>query len=500
MEAIEIKRFINSDDQRIYDNIFYIFSNYIHRTHAIKHLQILHNAIEKGFLLMYFGMGGVLFKVIGVPKLLKITYNDKEANLYRSIKEKESILNGEDMPFYQVPLKHDFEGRGSELVNSITLAATVDPIAGQLVAAMSDPLNNIFSVVSVPLSTEFILSCFGENLIKHQILEELEKPQKDDPEPKYTIICMPFLGFDLLSYLLTFSYDHFNQTWISVDQQKGHSDMTIPQFVILCNSLGLFGTKLKNMNLNGMYHRDIKPNNIMYDERSDDPSKKLTLIDFDNSIFDTPTTLSGETSVRKAIEQEGRGEDRLRTIKHSEDLSTFINLVVIPVMCYGVRNKTIYDYLIRTKLLFYIEAFSINVKRDDKNGFDKLMKELQEMTVEKICTEGASAENQQEPHKAIDTPEYVPNKFFNRRFRVDERSRILVIIKDIFPDLEKTKLIAYFDRRAMTGQHTDDIIDFLFPPPPDAAGGGIKRKNKISKKYRKLNKRCIRKTNKRLTK
>jgi len=495
MDAIERKRFINSDDQRIYDNLFDIFSNFPRQAAVIKHLQLLHSAIEKGFLLMYFGGGGVLFKVIGVPKLLKITYNDKEANIYKSLKETarepepttyNTILKSIDMPFYQDPVEAvEGSGREAYLVNSITQEPDGNKV---LIEAMKNSDNSIFSVVCVKVSAVLILSWFDQNLIKLQILDtEIENGATD-----YNILCMPFLGFDLLSYLLKFSYAHFNHLWIAVEQPSGHLNMEIPQFVILCRSLHKFSDKLKKMHNILMFHRDIKPNNIIYDELSG----QLTLIDFDQSVY------KQETEVDKFT---------------NGDLSTFINLVVLPVMYYGIRNKEIYEYLTRTNLLFYIETFSIKVM-PGKNDFDTLMQQLAQMT--HAFTSGASLSGTSSSGaSSSEFSEYLPDNSFKTGRFVDKRTQLLAKIKDACFGLEQQTVDAYIEKNRDKNDTVESgfILRFLYAEgtaeekkaaggetaeetAEETAGGGIKRKNKISKKYRKLNEPRIRRTKKRLTK
>jgi len=216
-------------DQLLYNKGFNEFMGYPNPTLTRQSISILNNAVDKGYILIYSGGGGVIFKILNEPRLLKIIYNFHECEIYARLPRIEG------MPYANPELTHC---RGT--------------------------------------SKREIFEMFDDNLIKYDVLNE--KTDEDEVKSPYYILSMPFLGIDFLAYLFEFSYSHYNGIWISVEESPGNKDMTVSIFKNLCDILHTFNIKLKKMHKH-MVHKDIKLNNIIFDT----DKNELILIDFDQS-------------------------------------------------------------------------------------------------------------------------------------------------------------------------------------------------------------------------
>ena len=82
MSELEKKVMQTEIDQLLYDNTFKKFMEYPNAI-LIRHaINILNNAVEKGYILIYSGGGGVIFKILNEPRILKIIYDFHECEIY----------------------------------------------------------------------------------------------------------------------------------------------------------------------------------------------------------------------------------------------------------------------------------------------------------------------------------------------------------------------------------------------------------------------------------
>lgn len=279
-------------DKYLYTKYFSEISNYINKELKQNNIYIFNKIIDKGYLIMYSGGGGCIFKQIGESYIIKIIYNKKECENYAKL----PIF--EEMPY-------------------------IDPR---------------LTTCRVILKNE-IYSMFDDKIIEYDILGD--KTDEDELINNYFLLRTPYLGIDFLDYLWTFSYAHYNRIWVSRNEISGNNDMTVEIFKNLCNIMHIFNIKLHNMNLHNVVHKDIKPNNIIYDIEEN----KLILIDFDQSkVYNDTSPLP------------------IKEIYN--DVINYIKLVVKQVIYYAIRNKYIYDNIIKTRILFLIETF--NTSNPDK--------------------------------------------------------------------------------------------------------------------------------------
>ena len=387
MSEFEKKIMETEIDKLLYDKSFKEFMEHPNATLRRHKINILNNAVEKGYILIYSGGGGVIFKVLKEPRLLKIIYDFHECEIY------ERLPQIEGMPYAYPKLSNC----------KITSKAE-------------------------------IFEMFGDKLIKYDILNE--KTDEEEVESPYYILSMPFLGIDLFTYLFQFSYLHYNRIWVSVNESPGDKDMTVSIFKNLCDILHTFNIKLNEMH-KYMVHKDIKPNNIIFDTEKNE----LILIDFDQSrVYPDGTT---------------------PTVKEIySDEYNFINLVVKPVLYYAIRNKYIYDRIKETRLLMSVETYNL-----DNN-----------------CIELTLALKHFADGLEEGRDEYMPDNLFKVHSLIDDNSKIEMLIRNNIRiikllGLNKTAAEKYLDDRNTPIFIKESVLDRL-----DGLGGGKKSKKCKSKK------------------
>ena len=93
-------------------------------------------------------------------------------------------------------------------------------------------------------------------------------------------LTMPYLGEDLLKYLLTFKNPFNNKLSVLGDLSTSNNLMDVKCLKTLIDALHILYKGIVEMNKHQIYHQDIKPNNIIYDVSAN----KMSLIDFNLSI------------------------------------------------------------------------------------------------------------------------------------------------------------------------------------------------------------------------
>ena len=292
-------------DQYLYDLKYANILTYPNKKLLDQEMRIFNNILdEKGYLLIYSGSGGTIFKMVESDIVIKIIYYYKECDIYTN------LPRFERMPYADPRLSH---------CSVITK-------------------HNIFEMID-------------ENIIKYELL--IDKTEEEEAENPYYILTMPFLGIDFLNYMWQFSYSHFDRIWVSVSMTPGTNNLTVEIFKNLCNILHEFNIKLDIMHQHNFIHNDIKLNNITFNE----DENKLVLIDFDQSQYYP----NKESVPLNAV---------------SKDERAYINFVIKQVVYYAIRNKQIYDKIIKTRLLFFVETFKtkncLKLTEDLKQFADKL--------------------------------------------------------------------------------------------------------------------------------
>jgi len=93
-------------------------------------------------------------------------------------------------------------------------------------------------------------------------------------------LSMPYLGDDLLKYLLTFKNPFNNKLSVLGDLSTSNNLMNVKCLKNLINALYILYEGIVEMNDRQVYHQDIKPNNIIYNVGAN----KMSLIDFNLSV------------------------------------------------------------------------------------------------------------------------------------------------------------------------------------------------------------------------
>ena len=158
-------------------------------------------------------------------------------------------------------------------------------------------------------SSDIVLCEFKYDNLPKKILTELEN--KDNPTFE---LIMPYLGNTFNNYINKYKNNC---------EKKGDEVISVDIFINYMNAIYKLLNEIKLLNNKGIYHNDIKPNNLIYNEET----KSLLLIDFGASII-------------KKLPQYYAPEIKI-THGFSDILDLFEN-VLLKVLLLGFSNKHIY--------------------------------------------------------------------------------------------------------------------------------------------------------------
>ena len=165
-------------DQYLYDLKYANILTYPNKKLLDQEMRIFNNILdEKGYLLIYSGSGGTIFKMVESDIVIKIIYYYKECDIYTN------LPRFERMPYADLILSH---------CSVITK-------------------HDIFEMID-------------ENIIKYELL--IDKTEEEEAENPYYILTMPLFGIDFLNYIWQFSYSHFDRIWVSVSMTTGTNNLT----------------------------------------------------------------------------------------------------------------------------------------------------------------------------------------------------------------------------------------------------------------------------------
>ena len=195
-----------------------------------------------------------------------------------------------------------------------------------------------------------------------------------------TQLTMPYLGLDFLEYIL-----HFKNPFKSVNKNLGfHSGSTaimdVPKLKRLMHGLNLLYESIEIMNNDyGIFHTDIKHNNIMYDP----VTNKFKLIDFGSSV---------SISVKRTI------KDKNLMKLYIQDKYQFFEKVVLLLIYTSFNNKYIYQQLLpyvkeleRTNLII-LNHSNINFLPKERISYEDYKKEAIQLCDHfmEVITEGVN--------------------------------------------------------------------------------------------------------------
>ena len=137
---------------------------------------------------------------------------------------------------------------------------------------------------------------------------------------EYQLI-MPYLGKTFDKYINIYKNNCETNT-------SNFEVISVDIFIKYINSINILFHEILVLNDNGLYHNDIKPDNLIYNETTN----YLLLIDFNNSISKhIPEYFSHEITI----------------FQKYTDLYTLIEKVVLELLLVGLSNKYIYDNFIQ---------------------------------------------------------------------------------------------------------------------------------------------------------
>jgi serine/threonine protein kinase len=163
-------------------------------------------------------------------------------------------------------------------------------------------------------NSDIILCEFNYDNLPEKILTLLE----DRENPTFELI-MPYLGK---------TFDKYIDEYKNKCQETGDEVISVAIFINYMNAIYRLLDEIKLLNYKGIYHNDIKPNNLIYNEEVN----SLLLIDFGLSIS-------------KKLPQYYAPEIKI-THEFSDIHDLFVN-VLLKVLLLGFSNKYIYDKFIQ---------------------------------------------------------------------------------------------------------------------------------------------------------
>lgn len=149
-----------------------------------------------------------------------------------------------------------------------------------------------------------------------RLSKNIKKILEERDNPEYELI-MPYLGVTFDKYI----DNYFNNCNIKT---KDFQIISVDTFVKYVTAINQLLREILLLNDNGIYHNDIKPNNLIYNEESN----SLILIDFNLSLI-------------KAIPKYYAPEIKLN--QEYKDIYYLIKLVLLNVLLIGLSNKYIFD-------------------------------------------------------------------------------------------------------------------------------------------------------------
>ena len=149
-----------------------------------------------------------------------------------------------------------------------------------------------------------------------RLSENVKNILNDNENPEYELI-MPYLGNTFDKYI----YNYLNNCDI---QTKNFQIISVDTFIKYVTAINQLLKEILSLNNNGIYHNDIKPNNLIYNEETN----SLMLIDFNNSLI---------KSIPKYYAPE------IKFDQEYKDIYDLIQLVLLKVLLIGLSNKYIFD-------------------------------------------------------------------------------------------------------------------------------------------------------------
>ena len=178
-----------------------------------------------------------------------------------------------------------------------------------------------------------------------------------------TQLTMPYLGVDFLEYILHFKNPFKHSLYGLGFNSDSTAIMTVPKLKRLIAGLNLLYESIEIMNNDyGIFHRDIKHNNVMYDP----VTNKFKLIDFGESV-----SMSVERTTR----------DRNLMQLYVMDKYKFFKSLVIELIYISFNNEYIYHELLPyvkelERTLYYIQNHSLmNFLPNERINYEDYKKE-----------------------------------------------------------------------------------------------------------------------------
>lgn len=197
------------------------------------------------------------------------------------------------------------------------------------------------------VNNENVILCkINYNSISKELKEKLIDLVANEPNTahnsqdnigEYQLI-MPYLGKTFDKYINIYK----NNCEINT---SNYEVISVDNFIKYINSINILFREILLLNDNDLYHNDIKPDNLIYNEGTNN----LLLIDFNNSISKyIPEYFSHEVTI----------------FQKYTDLYNLIKKVLLDVLLVGLSNKYIYDNFIQIyrdiKRYFFVVIAPIN--------------------------------------------------------------------------------------------------------------------------------------------
>ena len=296
-----------------------------------------------------------------------------------------------------------------------------------------------------------ILCKFNYDILDKEMREMIDNHVGQSKD--YYELIIPYLGLTFDKYI-----DEYKNACYPLEKRRLLTKIIDTNtFIKYINAIHNLFNEVLTLNKNGIYHNDIKPNNLIYNEENN----LLLLIDFNLSIIKTQPNYY----VHSIVFNQGY-----------KDILILIEKVLLEVLLIGFSNKNIYDKLINNYTDFL--NYRANVISPIDKGYtqinNKIINEVKNKLVE-FMENIVSITNSMDPNELL--VENTDTDYCSKKAKVPietQRKNAFIYNKNI--ENEKR------ERAQMTLQ--------------DIKGGTLRRSKKSQKnKNKRKRRKCTRKKN-----